>query len=145
MGCCREDELRTFAAKIEAAYAEYTGPNVVEICKSILVANQGQNHSGEVAARVLSYIADFSDHKDFCFTFSQMGLDNVFYVLDPASPRSTTWIRASSTRPSNFPSPRASAPSPMPGAPPRPGAPSPGVGRTLSDDAGRTLSVYPRA
>ena len=85
MGCCREDELRTFAAKIEAAYAEYTGPNVVEICKSILVANQGQNRFGEVAARFLSYIADFSDHKDFCFTFSQMGLDNVFYVLDQAN------------------------------------------------------------
>ena len=102
-GCGREGKLRTFSSKVEAAYALCA--NVVDICKSILVANEGQNSFGEVAGSFLSYVADFSDHNNFCYTCRHMGLNivnNVFYSLTrptAASPALATWISTSLTRP----------------------------------------------
>ena len=144
-GCGAEDDLQTFAAKIEAAYTGPTGPTVVEICKRLLVANEGQNRFGQVAERFLAYVSDFSDHTDFCYTFDEMGLDNVFYVLDPSNGGLTPLddvdkdLFDAAIEPPSTPSEgtlsdgRATPP-----------------GRTLSNgralsDAGRTLSVYPRA
>ena len=144
-GCGAEDDLQTFAAKIEAAYTGPTGPTVVEICKRLLVANEGQNRFGQVAERFLAYVSDFSDHTDFCCTFDEMGLDNVFYVLDPSNGGLTplddvdeAQVHAAIEPPST---PSEGTLSDGRATPP---------GRTLSSgralsEAGRTLSVYPRA
>ena len=61
-GCCKDDYLRAFSAKVEAAYAaeaaattnsaavaEGGAPNIVHICKRMLAANEGQNRFGVVA------------------------------------------------------------------------------------------------
>ena len=52
----------------------------------MLAANEGQNRFGEVAGPFLAFLNDFSDYNDFRYVCKkQMGLDKVFYVLDPAS------------------------------------------------------------
>ena len=57
----------------------------------MLAANEGQNRFGEVAGPFLAFLNDFSDYNDFRYVCKkQMGLDKVFYVLDPASGALTT-------------------------------------------------------
>ena len=64
--CGKDDDLRVFSAKVEAAYtaeasAEGSTPNIVHICKGMLAANEGQNRFGEVAGPFMA----FSDYNDF--------------------------------------------------------------------------------
>ena len=71
--------------------AEGSAPNIVQICRRMLTANEGQNRFGEVAGPFLSFLQDYADYNDFRYVCKkQMGLDKVFYVLDPASGALTT-------------------------------------------------------
>ena len=89
----RTTTLLAFSAKVEAAYAaeaavaaDGSAPNIVQICKRMLAANEGQNRFGEVARPFLLFLKDFSDYNDVHFVYKkQMGQDMVFYVLDLAS------------------------------------------------------------
>ena len=94
-GCGKDDDLRALT-KVEAAYAAEAAAgaavaeggvqNIVKICRSMLAANEGQNRFGEVAGPFLAFLKDFSDYNDFRYVCKkQMGLDKVYYVLDPAS------------------------------------------------------------
>ena len=59
----------------------------------MLAANEGQNRFGEVAGPFLAFHKDFSDYDDFRYACKkQMGLDKVFYVLDPASSALTSLV-----------------------------------------------------
>ena len=95
-GCCKDEDLLAFSAKVKAAYAaeasaEGIAPSIVHICKRMLAANESQNHFGEVAGPFLAFLKDFSNYNDFRYVCKkQMGLDKVFYVLDPASGALTT-------------------------------------------------------
>ena len=52
---------------------------------------RARNRFGEVAGPFLSFLQDYADYNDFRYVCKkQMGLDKVFYVLDPASGALTT-------------------------------------------------------
>ena len=64
--CGKEDALRAFSAKVEAAYAaeaaaEGSAPNIMQICRCMLAANVGQNRFGEVAGPFPAFLKDFSE------------------------------------------------------------------------------------
>ena len=68
-GCCKEDDLLAFLAKVEAVYLDDavagSAQNIVWICRRMLAANEGQNHFGKVARLFLSFLMDFPDNNDF--------------------------------------------------------------------------------
>ena len=77
-----------YAAKAAAGaeVVEGRSTNIVQMCKHMLVANEGKNSFGQVAGPFLAFLKDFSDYNDFRYVCKkQMGLDKVYYVLDPAS------------------------------------------------------------
>ena len=90
-GCGKDDYLRAFLAKLEAAYAaeamaDGSALNIVQICtgRRMLAANKGQNRFGEVVGPFLSFFKDFSDYNDLRFVCKRMRLDKLF-KSDPTS------------------------------------------------------------
>ena len=77
----KDDNLRAFLAKVDAAYAaeamaDGIAPNIVQICRRMQAANEGQNRFSEMAGPFLSFLKDFSDYndRDLHFVCKQMGL-----------------------------------------------------------------------
>ena len=71
--------------------AEGSAPNIVQICRRMLTANEGQNRFGEVAVPFLSFLnlaRTFPTTPTSVLCASAWDgprLTKVFYVLDPAS------------------------------------------------------------